>query len=123
MAMSVRRISFPDAGDLHAAPGSHDWAVAMRLELQAKLHASETDAESLRDYLLAMRKFEGWRELSDARGNAFGSFELFCAAGHPYGLGYDVDALDHIVQERRSAAARAARPKALVDRKQTGRGH
>ncbi len=99
-----------EAGDLSAPPGSRPWALAVRLELQALLHDAESNADRLQRNLRGMREHEGHRQLEDPQGQPFPTFERFCVCAPPFGLGYDVGALDQIVAERKSAQVKAQAP-------------
>lgn len=99
-----------DPGDLGAPPGSHPWAVAMRLELLNTYQQRDDYANHLqrmRDWFLVN---EGWRVLKDSRGRPFDSWEAFCEARSPYGLGTKADHLDAEV-ERRKLQDRDGRPR------------
>lgn len=96
-----------DAGDLSAPPGSRPWAVATRLLIQGHLHTTTSNAQHLSAHLRGMREHEGWRQLTDARGAAFRTYEAFCVHPEPFGLGYDAPSLDQIIRERATAQQKA----------------
>lgn len=76
-----------DAGDLSAPVGSRPWAVAVRarflLEL-SNLASLQHHLTNLRD---ALKRHDGWKSLTDSTGQPFTSWEAFCGAPKPYGLG------------------------------------
>lgn len=116
MALLRERITeLDEVGDLAAEPGSRAWAVAVRGKLHEHLHDSESSALALREYADAMVRFEGFRQLTDASGFPFRTFEAFCRERSPFGLGYDPAAIERIVEERRSAQVRAQAPLSLLD--------
>ena len=102
--MAIERIAFPDAGDLHAEPGTRDWAVAVRLEIQSCLHDRASNAEMLEMWLKGMREHGGWRSLKDQRGKPFASYAAFCKAPPPFGLGKGPTELTDIIADRRCLA-------------------
>lgn len=103
--MAIERIAFPDAGDLHAEPGTRDWAVAVRLEIQSCLHDRASNAEMLEMWLKGMREHGGWRTLKDQRGKPFASYAAFCKAPPPFGLGKGPTELADIIEDRRGLGA------------------
>lgn len=111
-------------GDFHAPRGSREWAVAVRREIQTALEDVNKDAEYLEDMACAMRKFEGWKQLAGRDGLPFSSYEGFCVAPRPEGLGYRAIDIDRIVDERkaRSVQERALRAKPLALHGGVGRG-
>lgn len=104
-----------DPGDLGAAPGSRPWATAVRIELIATLDDIRGDADHLARMSRLMREHQGYRRLADAQGRAFGTYEAFCVASRPFGLGYEPRDIEAIITERRSAQAHAQQPKLLLD--------
>ena len=104
-------------GDLGAEPGSRPWAVAVRREIQSGLKNVKSKAEHLEVMIRGFEKHHGYKQLNDWDGNPFVSYEYFCLAKYPYGLGYSKNHIDQIVHERRSAQALAANPevKALAE--------
>lgn len=115
-APAKRLAPLVEAGDLSAPPGSRLWSQAVRLEIQALLHDTESNADRLNRNLEGMREHAGYRQLEDRAGQPYPTFEAFCVEPPPAGLGYDLEALEHIVVERRSARARAQTPLSLLDR-------
>ena len=109
--MSGDRSSLLDEhGDLGAEPGSRPWAVAVRREIQSGLKNVKSKAEHLEVMIRGFEKHHGYKQLNDWDGNPFVSYEYFCLAKYPYGLGYSKNHIDQIVHERRSAQALAANP-------------
>ena len=111
LPMSGDRSSLLDEhGDLGAEPGSRPWAVAVRREIQSGLKNVKSKADYLESMVTKFEKHHGYKQLNDWDGNPFVSYEYFCLAKYPYGLGYSKNHIDQIVHERRSAQALAANP-------------
>ena len=123
MTSSERVTDLGEVGDLAAPPGSRPWAIATRLRIQAHLHTTNSNAEHLRAHLRAMREYQGWRNLTDARGRPFVTYEAFCCCQEPFGLGYDASALDQIIRERATAQAQAFKATKLSKHGEIGRNH
>ncbi len=85
-----------NVGDRSAKPGSRDWALAVRLDIQANLHQWSDDVKTVKAFIELMIRHEGWRTLEDRRGRVFSSFADFCKEREPYGLGHDPDLIDAI---------------------------
>jgi hypothetical protein len=105
MSKSVETLGEP--GDLTAAPGSREWAIAVRLELQSGIRETKSDAASVLSWRRLFEKHAGYRVLPDADGQPFQSYRAFCEAQPPRGLGYDPDVLAQILEERKTAQQRA----------------
>jgi hypothetical protein len=124
--MSADIVVLGDPGDLTAPPGSPEWAAAVRLQLQGLIRDSRSNAEHLEWWVKAMEQSQGYRALSDSHGRPFASFEAFCNAKPPFGLGSTLDAINTTIADRRCAAqqlALTAEPLAPVDHPGTGRGN
>lgn len=111
---SQRIAALEETGDLDAEPGSRPWAVAVRLKAHAALRDERSKAGHLSRLLDLIKEHRGYRVLSDERGEPFESYEAFCRAEIPFGLGYDADVITAIIHERKSAEARAANPRYLA---------
>ena len=86
--MTANRSSkLDDLGNLGASPGSPAWAIAVRIELQIALDRKEVAESHLSTWLRLFQEHQGWRALKDSQGNPFRSWESFCAAPYPFGLG------------------------------------
>lgn len=108
----MRTSTLGDVGSIDAPPGSRDWAVAVRLDIQATLNDVRGEAEHLDAMLGLLRQHEGWRKLTNGKRQLFASYEAFCLEPQPYGLGYRTEDIDRIIGERRRANAQtlAANP-------------
>ncbi len=95
--MGTRFSTLGDVGSLAAPPGSRDWAVAVRLELQAALSSFRGSADHLQTMLALMRRHEGWRQLAGEDRQPFATYEAFCAAPVPLGLGWQAERLDQAI--------------------------
>lgn len=69
-----------------------------------------------------MREHKGWRHLFDSEGESFKSFEDFCVEGLPFGLGYDRQAIEGIITERKSVQQIAVEAKPLAKHGKIGNG-
>ncbi|CAD5915022.1 hypothetical protein NO108_00663 [Planktothrix rubescens] len=87
------------AGNLNAPPGSLSWAIAVRLELQSTLHDITFDAQQLKAWSNLMREYAGYSQLVNEDGKPFKSYEDFCAAKPPFGLGSNALHIDKIIKE------------------------
>lgn len=109
----LRRVDWDETGNLHAELGSRSWAIAVRNKAQSFLYDERSNARYLKGMIDLLAEHHGYRSLDDQDGSRFPSFEAFCRARPPFGLGYDLDALNTIIEERKSAQARAQAPKPL----------
>jgi hypothetical protein len=103
-----------EAGDLTAEPGSREWAIAVRLEMISGIRDTKSDAASVLSWRRLFEKHEGYSVLPDQYGQPFKSYRAFCEASPPWGLGYDPDVLAQVLEERKSAQARAATASDIV---------
>lgn len=105
--LTTRTSTVGEAGDMNASPGSREWALAVSLEIYAILNDVRGDAEHLDVMLTLFREHKGWQQLADRRGRPFASYEVFCVAPRPHGLGYRTEDIDRIIGERRDREARS----------------
>jgi hypothetical protein len=103
---NMRESIMGDIGNLSAPPGSRDWAVAVRLELQFTLNNVKGDAEHLDAMISLIREHQGYRQLTNLKGRTFLSYESFCVEPQPFGLGYRIEDINRIIGERRATAAK-----------------
>jgi hypothetical protein len=88
------------AGDLNAPPGSRSWAIAVKLEMQSVLHNIAFNERQLKAWANLMQQKSGYRQLVNDRGNPFESYEEFCQAKPPFGLGcVPVEDLNKVAEE------------------------
>lgn len=118
----LRRVDWDETGNLHAELGSRSWAIAVRNKAQSFLYDERSNARYLKGMIDLLAEHHGYRSLDDQDGSRFPSFEAFCRARPPFGLGYDLDALNTIIEERKSAQARAQAPKPLAAHGGIGQG-
>lgn len=93
-----RVVTIDEAGDLDAEPGSRPWAVAVRLELQSAIHKTEFDRSHVGQMQHLMVKHAGYQQLMDANGRPFRSYRAFCVERPPWGLGYDPEVLQQLIE-------------------------
>jgi hypothetical protein len=101
-----RSFVMDDPGDLSAEPGSLRWALAMRLQLLITFQERDSAAKHLQVMRDGFKEHEGWRQLLDRHGRPFPSWEAFCQAPSPFGLGTTAEHVDAEVERR--ATVRAA---------------
>lgn len=94
------------AGDIAAEPGTQEWAIAVRLELLARIKNTESDARQLQRWARLMEEHQGYTQLLKRNGKPFASWREFCSTEPPYGLGYDPEMLRLVVEERLTAQER-----------------
>jgi hypothetical protein len=87
----------------------------MRWEILGVLKETTVSSERL---VLLIRHFEyheGFRPLEGENGKPFASYEEFCVAGQPFGLGYARPDIERIIAERASIEATAAKAEPAGD--------
>jgi hypothetical protein len=102
-------------GDLAAPPGSREWAIAVRTEIQLALKDTTRRAEDLEIWVRGMESNRGYLQLPGPDGDPFASFEEFCCAKPPWGVGYDRKLIEQIIAERKDAQTRANQAGTLLD--------
>lgn len=106
--MYSKAIPLDEVGDISAPPGSREWALAVRLELQSVLHDTTYSGERLQRLLRAMEQHAGYQHLAGSDGEPFLTYRAFCIAAPPFGLGYDPAVLDRLGREGKTAQTRMA---------------
>jgi hypothetical protein len=109
-------------GNRAAPMGTTDWAIALRGDIGLLLHKQSFDHERLQRLIGSAREYKVWEVLPSKDGAPFTSFESFCAAPEPYGLGYRLADIDAIIAERKDAAKRAKDAKPLAAHGEIGNG-
>jgi len=87
------------AGKLYAPSGTRPWAIAVRSELQSLWHDAKFNAQQLKSWRDLMKQHAGYCQLVNKDGKAFSSYEEFCQAKPPFGLGCAPSDIDQIIQE------------------------
>jgi hypothetical protein len=102
---------FSDRGDLTAPKGSLQWCVAVREEARKSLESEKTTREHVRRWVSALQDNGCFRQLKDRDGNAFLTWELFCAERPPYGFGMTSEEVEALIESkpRTMAAVKSAR--------------
>jgi hypothetical protein len=118
---TVRTSVLDEIGDLYAEKGSRAWAIAVRHRIRSLIGDAESNAMHLQGMIEVIKETEGYRQLEDREGVPFASYESFCVAGYPWGLGYDPDVVAYIVAEREAAQSAQARAAAPKERPKMGR--
>jgi hypothetical protein len=85
-------------GNLAAPQDSLEWAIAVRLELISTLKDLAFNTEQLKAWLNLIKKNEGWRHFVDQDGKPIESYEDFCQAKPPFGLGYSAKEISKIIK-------------------------
>lgn len=95
---------------IDATPGTRSWAIAVKREAQAALHNSEFAGANIDAYVKLIIRYKGWAQLSGPKDRPFRDMEDFCKTPEPFGLGYSLDAINSIIEERKKKtdAQRAA---------------
>lgn len=104
--MKVRTTTAWTAGDPNAPKGSKPWAEYVALKIYGSLRSTEADIDILEQWIEMFRRESAFQHITGPDGEAFESFEDFCLARYPYGLGYSRDAIDRIIGERRAAQSK-----------------
>lgn len=80
-------IADPGIGRDDAPIGSPDWALRIRLKMQAIVNAVEDKPDALRRYIELARRHRAWTMMHKKDGSFFATFEEFCETRQPWGLG------------------------------------
>jgi hypothetical protein len=88
-----------ETGDPYAPWGSRPWCLAMLRTVVRDKHDTATKASDLRRHMILLRDNEHWRELSDAKGVPFPSWEDFCRSSEPFGLGLATRQVEAVLTE------------------------
>lgn len=97
--MKARTQTPDELGSLDAPRGSREWAIAVRTEAFCRLSDQRNNARSLRSFVALMAEHEGWKELRGPDGKHFRTFEAFCSARSPFGLGMTADEIALFARE------------------------
>lgn len=106
----MRSASLDEIGDIGAPAGTRPWAVALRMRMHAAIKDERSSAKHLHNLMALISDHKGYQSLEGPDGEPFVSFESFCKSPMPWGLGYELDAINGIINERKSAEARAREP-------------
>jgi hypothetical protein len=119
------RVEKSNYGDKSAPLCSEEYAKRWRLEFSSYLKRKDEHPKLIDSYYHLGQKHRLWTFLTNANGEAFRTFDDFCKAPEPYGLGAEptnIVAVLELVHGKRAAqletVAEAAAPKAGP-----GRGH
>lgn len=88
----------PGTGSLTAPIGSEKWAQAIRLHLQGDLSRSKNPPKAVQSSIDSIRENEYWRVMNRSDGGYFESFDEFCSAAEPYGLGMPAAQVAHLIE-------------------------
>jgi hypothetical protein len=122
--MSVRRHvigGVEETSDASAPYGSRLWCIAMLRTTVRDKHDATTKASTFRFDLLSLRDNNRWKELSDADGELFSSWEDFCQYPGPFGLDLDLRQVEAVLAETDDKVTAAA-VLARVGRPRKGEG-
>ena len=108
--MRIKQLN--ELGDIGAEKGSRSWALAVRDQLNSVLRQAEFSSKAAKGFFHALKETDGWRQLTDGAGCGFMSFEQFCCFRKPFGLGYDITHIEHIIHEREEVEAKEVLRKA-----------
>lgn len=113
--LNERTTTLLDPGDVAATPGTEPWAIAMRLCMQSRIKDETFSRESLKSSVELFREHNGYAVLTDSRGRKFKTYEAFCTANPPHGLGHSAADIDQIIAERKSIELMAANAEPLAE--------
>ena len=108
--MTTERLTKTDLpADISAEPGSLPWAVAIKEQLLLSLGFVQGKEQHIEAMVGLLRKHEGYKVLRRRDGKPFGSYEEFCTARPPFGLGHtpEADRRHHAREARRRPQERA----------------
>lgn len=74
-------------GDARAPAGTEPWAKRWRVEFYAAVQRLDQYPKSIQSFIDVGEKFKAWALLKNKAGQSFRTFDEFCAAPNPYGLG------------------------------------
>lgn len=92
--LEAHQAALEEVGELSAPPGSRLWAIAVKEELVSALVNTSFSVEHLRSWRDSMQRLSGYRQLVDERGQPFETYEDFCRARPPFGLGCEPSDID-----------------------------
>jgi hypothetical protein len=98
----------PGVGDIHAEPGSREWAIAVRLQLESKANSMGTGVNDVAMRLERLFTTGAWTHLFKEDGSTFASIEEYIAYAKPYGMGVPVGVMVRylsMVREGRTVCA------------------
>lgn len=104
--MKGQIITIDDAGDIFAPHGSREWCRAVQMRMYSSLRYARASSQEFESWASQLSEHQGWKQLADKDGRQFASYEQFCCAPWPYGLGYSVEDIDRIIGERRKREAK-----------------
>ncbi len=118
----MRSAALDEVGDIGAPPGTRLWSTALKRSMRAAINDERSSAKHLHRLMTMFSEHRGYCVLDDPSGEPFPSFEAFCQSPPPWGLGYELDAINGIINERKSAEMRARNPKDVAVKGSVGRG-
>jgi hypothetical protein len=102
---STRSLPF---GDIGAPRDSVEYATAVKVFAQAALDSTHSDVNQLESCIDILRSDNRYRRLTDRSGHSFMSWEAFCVAERPFGLGYNSRAIESLISDRKKTAGQLA---------------
>jgi hypothetical protein len=95
-------------GDPTAPRGTLPWVRYVFEQAKIALNDASTMREHVQSQVSALRTGDHFRLLTDSHGRNFFMWEMFTTTDQPHGLGYDQEAIDAIIAERKTIAQRDA---------------
>ncbi len=90
-------------GGISTTPGTPQWALAIKLKLQSVLKKDVVvNAEQLKAWRELMKQPVAYKQLLDEQRKPFNSYEEFCHAQPPYGLGCEPSEVEKLIQKLES---------------------
>lgn len=105
---ALRVIKFMDTGDLAAPKGTPSWCLAVREEARAALQSAKSTREQVQSWVAALREDDRFRQLTDARGDRFLTWDAFCQEPPPHGFGMTAQEVEELIASKPPAQRMAA---------------
>jgi len=102
---AMATINDPGLGDGRAEVGSEQWAKRVRSHMGILTAELPHAPRGIAGYMRLLRQHEGWRLLTDKRGQPFASLDEFCETPRPWGLGMKLADLERWIDRSGPAGA------------------
>lgn len=89
-----------DIGNPDAPVGSRDWVQACNMRAQEDVSDAKTRVTKMRISLLTLQKPEYLEQLRDRTGRPFVTFDAYCNAPQPWGLGFPAEVAHAVIEEK-----------------------
>lgn len=89
-----------DIGNPDAPVGSRDWVQACNMRAQEDVSDAKTRVTKMRISLLTLQRPEYLEQLRDRNGRPFVTFDAYCNAPQPWGLGFPAEVAHAVIEEK-----------------------